>query len=80
MNKDAIWEQFLTKIKSKVSLMSYNYIFKDLKLYSYENSKVTIVIPSNDLLLQNINKNYNEIIENALKEEFDNILLMILVK
>ena len=68
MNKDAIWEQFLTKIKSKVSLMSYNYIFKDLKLYSYENSKVTIVIPSNDLLLQNINKNYNEIIEEVFND------------
>lgn len=68
MNKDAIWEQFLTKIKSKVSLMSYNYIFKDLKLYSYENSKITIVIPSNDLLLQNINKNYNEIIEEVFND------------
>ena len=57
MNLDEIWNNFLVKIKSKVSLMSFNYIFKDLKLYSYENSKVIIVLPSNELLLQNITKN-----------------------
>ncbi len=68
MSTDAIWEKFLTKIKSKVSLMSFNYIFKDLRLYSYENSKITIVIPSNELLLQNINKNYNDIIEEILND------------
>ncbi len=68
MNTDTIWEKFLTKIRSKVSLMSFNYIFKDLKLYSYENSKATIVIPSNELLLQNINKNYNDIIEEVLND------------
>ncbi|MBQ6285274.1 MAG: chromosomal replication initiator protein DnaA [Bacilli bacterium] len=68
MSNDAIWEKFLTRIKSKVSLMSFNYIFKDLRLYSYENSKITIVIPSNELLLQNINKNYNDIIEEILND------------
>ena len=68
MSTDMIWEKFLTKVRSKVSLMSFNYIFKDLKLYSYENSKATIVIPSNELLLQNINKNYNDIIEEVLND------------
>lgn len=66
-NKD-IWSQFLLKIKNKVSLMSYNYIFKDLKLNSYENSTATIVVPENDLLLQNIEKNYSEIIEEILND------------
>ena len=68
MNLDEIWNNFLLKIKSKVSLMSFNYIFKDLKLYSYENSKVIIVLPSNELLLQNITKNYHNIIEEIMND------------
>lgn len=68
MNNEEIWQTFLSKIKSKVSLMSYNYIFKDLKLYSYSNSIITIIIPSNELLLQNINKNYNTLIEDTLND------------
>jgi chromosomal replication initiator protein len=68
MNLDEIWNNFLVKIKSKVSLMSFNYIFKDLKLYSYENSKVIIVLPSNELLLQNITKNYHNIIEEIMND------------
>ena len=68
MNTQDIWNNFLTKIKSKVSLMSYNYIFKDLKLYSYKNSKATIVVPTNELLLQNITKNYGNIIEEVLND------------
>ncbi len=68
MNTEDIWENFLTKIKSKVSLMSYNYIFKDLKLYSYSNSKIIIVVPTNELLLQNITKNYGTIIEEILND------------
>lgn len=68
MNLDEIWNNFLVKIKSKVSLMSFNYIFKDLKLYSYENSKIIIVLPSNELLLQNITKNYHDIIEEIMND------------
>ena len=68
MNLDEIWNNFLVKIKSKVSLMSFNYIFKDLKLYSYENSKVIIVLPSNELLLQNITKIYHDIIEEIMND------------
>ena len=68
MNLDEIWNNFLVKIKSKVSLMSFNYIFKDLKLYSYENSKVIIVLPSNELLLQNRTKNYHDIIEEIMND------------
>ena len=54
MKPEEIWSKFLSKIKSKVSLMTYNYIFKDLKLHSYNNSKAIIVVPNNELLLQNI--------------------------
>ena len=40
MNNHDIWTEFLNKIKSKVSLMSYNCLFKDLKLHSYENNEL----------------------------------------
>ena len=68
MDVEDIWEKFLEKIKTKVSLMSYNYIFKDLKLYSYEDSKIIIIVPTNELLLQNITKNYSSIIEDILND------------
>jgi len=68
MDTEYIWNNFLSKIKSKVSLMSFNYIFKDLKLYSYKNSKAIIIVPTNELLLQNITKNYGEIIEEILND------------
>ncbi len=68
MNSSDIWNEFLNKIKTKVSLMSYNYLFKDLKLYSYENSKIIIIVPSNELLLQNITKNYTSIIQELIDD------------
>ena len=68
MDIEDIWKKFLEKIKTKVSLMSYNYIFKDLKLYSYEDSKIIIIVPTNELLLQNITKNYSSIIEEILND------------
>ena len=68
MSIEDIWKNFLSKIKSKVSLMSYNYIFKDLKLHSYNNSKIIIIVPNNELLLQNITKNYQSIIEDILND------------
>ena len=68
MDSNEIWNEFLSKIKTKVSLMSYNYLFKDLKLYSYENSKMIIIVPSNELLLQNITKNYTSIIQELIDD------------
>ena len=68
MNTEEVWNSFLSKIKSKVSLMTYNYIFKDLKLKSYKNSKIVIIVPNNELLLQNITKNYGSIIEEVLND------------
>ena len=68
MDIEDIWSKFLDKIKTKVSLMSYNYIFRDLKLYSYDDSKIIIIVPTNELLLQNITKNYSSIIEDILND------------
>ena len=68
MDSNEIWNEFLSRIKTKVSLMSYNYLLKDLKLYSYENSKMIIIVPSNELLLQNITKNYTSIIQELIDD------------
>lgn len=68
MTNENIWNEFLSKIKSKVSLMSYNYAFKDLKLHSYNDSKIIIIVPDNELLLQSIEKNYSEIIEEIIND------------
>ena len=68
MDIEDIWSKFLINIKSKVSLMSYNYIFKDLKIHSYDDSKITIIVPNNELLLQNITKNYSSIIEDTIND------------
>ena len=68
MKTEEVWSKFLSKIKSKVSLMTYNYIFKDLRLHSYNNSKAIIVVPNNELLLQNINKNYASVIEDTFND------------
>ncbi len=68
MNTDDIWIKFLEQIKSKVSKMTYNYLFKDLKLHSYNNSKIIILVPENEMLLQSIKKNYSSIIEDILND------------
>ncbi len=68
MNTEDIWNSFLSKIKSKVSLMTYNYVFSDMKLYSYDDSLIRIVIPDNKLLLENIHKHYETIIEDTLND------------
>ena len=74
MSKDEIWNNFLQQIKkkTKISPMTYNYLFSDLKLYSYENNKIIIVIPekvNKNNLLQTINKFYS----NIINEVFDDI-------
>mgnify|MGYP003289356013 CR=1 FL=1 len=74
MNNNDIWTEFLSKIKNKVSLMTYNCLFKDLKLHSYKDNQVLIVIPNNELLYQNITKNYKDIIEDLLNDITNNSL------
>ena len=69
MSPDKIWKEFLKLIEPpKVSKMAYNYAFKDLKIYSYSNSKVIIVVPDNENILQMLKRNYSNIIEDAINE------------
>lgn len=72
MNIEETWKLFLTVIKEKVSQISYNLWFKELKLYSLKNNKATIIVSSNELFLQNLIKNYFEIIEEVLNDVTNN--------
>ncbi|MBQ4263472.1 MAG: chromosomal replication initiator protein DnaA [Bacilli bacterium] len=72
MNIEETWKLFLTVIKEKVSQISYNLWFKELKLYSLKNNKATIIVSSNELFLQNLIKNYFEIIEEVLNDITNN--------
>ena len=74
MDNDILWGKFLDSIKEKVSIMSYLTLFKELKLHSYNNNEIVIVIPNNELLYQNITKHYNDIIETILNDITNNTL------
>lgn len=71
MNTEHIWQDFLNKVKGKVSIMTFNYLFKDLKFHSFDDGKVIIVVPDNERLLQNIKENYTEIIEEVINDLFN---------
>ena len=68
MSVDEAWKKFLEIIKEKVSLISYNLWFKNLKLYNLKDNKATIIVSENELFLQNLIKNYYEIIEEIIND------------
>ena len=74
MNNDEIWLSFLNNISTKVSTMSYNTWFKDIKLAEINNDKAIIITP-HKLIKNHIETNYIEIIEeifeNLLKKQLD---------
>lgn len=45
MNTEILWNNFLSKIKERISPLSYDTWFKDTKLYKIENGTATIVVP-----------------------------------
>ena len=69
MTKEEVLEKLLSEIKTKVSLVSFTTILKDLKIYSYKDNEIVLTIDSNnELLLQTIEKNYGSIIEDVLND------------
>ncbi len=72
MTKDEVLENLLKKLKEKVSLVSYNTMLKDLKIYSYADNEIVLTINSdNELLLQTIEKNYHSTIEEIINDIVD---------
>ena len=72
MTKDEVLEKLLNQIRKKTSLVSFNTMLKDIRIYSYENNEIVLTIDSdNDLLLQTIEKNYGPVIEEILNDITD---------
>lgn len=69
MTNEELWNKFVSIAKTKYTSMSLNYIFKNLKLYSYNNSVITLKLLKDGTFLQNIKSNY----ENTFQEIFNEI-------
>ncbi len=67
MDSKMIWQQFLEQIKKKISLISYNTWFKDLKLLTINNEEIVLITPY--IVQKNhINENYKDEIEETFQE------------
>ena len=66
MDVENIWSEFLNTIKTKVSPISYNLWFKDIKLYDITNDNATILVNSS-------NKNTSQFISSLVENYYDTI-------
>lgn len=66
MDIENIWNEFLNTIKTKVSPISYNLWFKDIKLYDITNDNATILVNSS-------NKNTSQFISSLVENYYDTI-------
>ncbi len=67
MDKEKIWEKFLEQINQRVSVVSYNTWFKELKLLTINDKDIVIIVPY--LAHKNhIINNYMEIVEEIFLE------------
>ena len=62
MNTEIIWNNFLGKIKERISSLSYETWFKDTKLYKIDNGTAVIVVPMS-LHKKHLEENYLDEIE-----------------
>ena len=67
MNLDMLWNNFLKKIKEYVSALSYETWFQDTKLVSIRDNCAIVTVPM-ELHKKHLMENYQEIMENTLKE------------
>ena len=66
MDIENVWSEFLNTIKTKVSPISYNLWFKDIKLYDITNDNATILVNSS-------NKNTSQFISSLVENYYDTI-------
>lgn len=64
MDVDALWNNFLDKIKENISSLSYETWFKDTKLVSLKDNVATIIVPM-PFHKKHLVENYKSIIENT---------------
>lgn len=62
MNTEVLWNNFLDKIKERISPLSYDTWFKDTKLYSIDNGLAIIIVPMG-LHKKHLEENYLDDIE-----------------
>ena len=65
MNLDVLWSQFLDKIKSELSSLSYDTWFSDTKLYKLDNNKAYIIVPM-AIHKKHLSNNYSDLIKENL--------------
>ena len=62
MNTDNLWNEFLDKIKERITPLSYDTQFKDTKLYKLDGGTATIIVPL-ALHKKHLEENYIDDIE-----------------
>ena len=62
MNTDNLWNEFLDKIKERITPLSYDTWFKDTKLYKLDGGTATIIVPL-ALHKKHLEENYLDEIE-----------------
>lgn len=62
MNNDVLWNNFLSKIKERISSLSYDTWFKDTKLYKIDGGTAIIIVPMS-LHKKHLEENYLDEIE-----------------
>ena len=62
MNTEIIWNNFLEKIKERISPLSYDTWFKDTKLYKLDKNTAIIIVPM-ILHKKHLEENYLDEIE-----------------
>ena len=45
MNTELLWNNFLEKIKDRISPLSYDTWFKDTRLYNLNNGTAVVLVP-----------------------------------
>ena len=71
MNTEIIWNNFLEKIKERISPLSYDTWFKDTKLYKLDKNTAIIIVPM-ILHKKHLEENYLDEIEEKI-DEFDSL-------
>lgn len=62
MNTDMLWNNFLDKIRDRISPLSYDTWFKDTKLYKIDKNIATVIVPMS-LHKKHLEENYKDEIE-----------------
>ena len=68
MNTDNLWNEFLDKIKERITPLSYDTWFKDTKLYKLDGGTATIIVPL-ALHKKHLEENYIDDIDTNVKEK-----------